>query len=87
MQTRHVMRPVLDESEAETDEYRETAVERVRNPGQSVQFSQLILGRKLLCQKRKITQQSEATSALRSIETQARADARAHVKTDIDDKL
>eukprot|EP00965_Chrysotila_dentata_P126018 4164681-Pleurochrysis_carterae.AAC.5 len=85
--TKHVMRPVLDAHGDETGEYREVAVKAKRNPGQSEQFARLMLGRRLLRMKRKQSIQSEATSAHRSLEAQARADARALVKTDIDSKL
>eukprot|EP00965_Chrysotila_dentata_P018544 617670-Pleurochrysis_carterae.AAC.1 len=86
-QMKHVMRPVLDESGAETGEYREVAAERQRNIGQSEQFHRLMLGRKLLRMNRKQSLQSDATSALRSLEAQLRADARTLVKSDIDSKL
>eukprot|EP00965_Chrysotila_dentata_P258927 6213395-Pleurochrysis_carterae.AAC.2 len=86
-QTRHVMRPVLDAEGQETGEFREVAVVRKRNPGQSEQFARLLLGRMLLRSKRKLSSQSEATSALKALEAQVRAEARAAVKADIDDKL
>eukprot|EP00965_Chrysotila_dentata_P160307 5293340-Pleurochrysis_carterae.AAC.1 len=76
-QTRHVMRPILDAEGQQTGEFSEVAVVRKRNPGQSEQFARLLLGRKLLRMARKQTQQSEATGALKALEAQVRAEARA----------
>eukprot|EP00965_Chrysotila_dentata_P049490 1640551-Pleurochrysis_carterae.AAC.1 len=69
-QMRHVMRPVLNADGQETGKFREVTVLRKRNPRQSEQFARLLLGRKLLRMQRKLSQQSEATSALKAMEAQ-----------------
>eukprot|EP00965_Chrysotila_dentata_P104996 3468260-Pleurochrysis_carterae.AAC.1 len=81
------MRPVLSAEGEETREYREVAIARKSNPGQSEQLARLLLGRKMLRMSCKQLLQSDATSALKCLEAQSRADARASIKADIDEIL